>query len=292
MTIISEDGAISVGHFYNAVSNRNLYVQERDGVFSPSDTTLTLARGMQKIVGRHGDEKINILQIGVGSGVHILGLVALHPRIRIIGTDISTKALDATAKAMENDLSQAERDRVLLFEANLLEGISDKSLNNADYVVANLPQAVLPADVQMSASAAAARYYPANGMARFDPKGLGLNAELLSQCSGKLSPRAKIILTLGELFGPQSLRHMFKEFNYTSTTVHTLKARHDHSVDILPFVQTEAQIGEQLTSAPEPYHGKNQGYRKKQISIGEAHQLQRAGLPFYHSVSVIQGARA
>ncbi|HMG06022.1 MAG TPA: peptide chain release factor N(5)-glutamine methyltransferase [Chthoniobacterales bacterium] len=76
--------------------------------------------------------KVQILDVGTGSGVIALSLAAEFPEAEVLGTDISD---DALALARENAARLELQDRVRFAKGNLLEGVAD----SFDLIVANLP---------------------------------------------------------------------------------------------------------------------------------------------------------
>jgi len=102
----------------------------REGVFIPRPETEGL---VQLILDRTAlEEELYGLEIGIGSGAICANLLAERPDLRMVGTDISPKAIELTA---ENARKLGVSDRLKLIHTNVANGIS----GSFGFVVSNPP---------------------------------------------------------------------------------------------------------------------------------------------------------
>jgi len=82
------------------------------------------------------NSKINVLEIGIGSGCLSLSLLKLYPNMNIYGVDISQKALNVAKKNIDKMLLQ---DRIKLLKSDIFSNIAnnlkfDEIISNPPYI--------------------------------------------------------------------------------------------------------------------------------------------------------------
>ncbi len=95
----------------------NLFVEE--GVLIPRNDTEIL---VEYIIGYAKDRPVNILEIGTGSGAISVSLGYYLKKAKILGVDISKKALDVTRK----NIDRFKLDNVSVIESDIFENVEDR----------------------------------------------------------------------------------------------------------------------------------------------------------------------
>lgn len=109
------------------------------GVLIPRPETEILVQKCDELIKR---ERItNIFELGVGSGVISISLALLNPSLRIIASDINPLALELTQKNIQNlsCLDESLKDRIVLFEGDVLESKDFFSTHHFELWVSNPP---------------------------------------------------------------------------------------------------------------------------------------------------------
>lgn len=165
---------------------REFYIDQR--VLEPRPESETLIEEAIKLI-RSTEDKVNVVDVGTGSGALIITLKLECPEIVAIATDISQECLDvATINAHQYSTN------VRLLKGNLLLPINEGLITNKTLVVANLPY--VPDSWQINPSAMSEP-----SLAIFGGKdGLRLYTEMFSQL-GKLKHPPLYVLT--EAMPPQ-----------------------------------------------------------------------------------------
>ncbi|HKT37916.1 MAG TPA: peptide chain release factor N(5)-glutamine methyltransferase [Ktedonobacterales bacterium] len=129
-----------------------------------------------------------VADIGTGSGAIAVALAVLEPRLNALyATDVSN---DALTLARENAQRMGVAQRIRFLEGDLLTPLPEP----VDIVLANLPY-VAPRDAATLADDVR-RYEPSLALYG-DDDGLGHLRRLFAQISGRLKPRAAILLEFG-----------------------------------------------------------------------------------------------
>ena len=151
-----------------------------------------------------------VVEVGTGSGAIALGYARLRPDARVVGLDISYRAVSCARK---------NRDRlgassVRIAHSNLLDALPEGGVGTVDLVVANIPY-VPPAWAGRTDWGA-----PVETAQGLDPDGLGLILRLARQATGFLRPGGVLIL---QLTGWQweTLAAKLKGIGYEPTEPHT-----------------------------------------------------------------------
>jgi release factor glutamine methyltransferase len=140
-------------------------------VFTPRPTTDAL---VDAAIAHIDSQHLRVADVGTGSGVIGVSIAVAAPQVEVFATDINP---DAVALARENAARHGVRDRVHVFEGDLLTPVPSE----VDLVVANLPY--LPEDEatpELADEPPEAVYAPGDG--------LGPLRKLLQLCeAGKLA---------------------------------------------------------------------------------------------------------
>ena len=114
----------------------DFYVDER--VLIPRGDTEILVEEVIEIYNKEKvNEKVNILDIGTGSGAITISLAKYINKAQVYSVDISEKALEiAKANALNNEVA----DRIEFLLGSMFEPLNDRCLERTfDYIVSNPP---------------------------------------------------------------------------------------------------------------------------------------------------------
>ncbi|WP_104637099.1 peptide chain release factor N(5)-glutamine methyltransferase [Helicobacter felis] len=125
--------------------SRLFFVDER--VLIPRPETELLVHQASEIIQEYGIK--NVIEVGIGSGVVAISLALQHPKINVMGTDISMDALEV---ASINITTFSLQSRVSLMHTSLLQGVE---VSPRTLVVSNPPY--IPLDYPLDESV---RYEP------------------------------------------------------------------------------------------------------------------------------------
>ena len=136
-------------------------------------------------------ESVQFTEIGVGSGVIAVTLLAELPLAQAIATDIAAGALKA---AQQNAVVFNVSDRLKLFETDCLDGIDRRQGIGFDFIVSNPPYIASPEIETLS-----------DEVRRFDPHaaldggedGLDIYRRILRQAGALLKPSGRLYLETG-----------------------------------------------------------------------------------------------
>lgn len=106
--------------------------QINDKVLVPRSDTEILVEACLELLKNIDKEKIEVLDIGTGSGAIPVSIAYYNKKVYASSVDINLEAIDI---AMENAKAHGVADRVSVFESNLFENISGKY----DLIVSNPP---------------------------------------------------------------------------------------------------------------------------------------------------------
>lgn len=198
---------VSLRSFFSAaVQDRT--IQVRDNLFLPDTWTKTFAQGLQQIASTKPCFKDQtILEVGVGTGVNMAGLLSLPTTPQgFIGTDICADAIAASSAFAEEC-----GFTVQLLQSDLLKDVPEAILSRVDHIVACIPQVPKPPAIDLRDGDNFAHYYdPCD--CRWDEFGLGLVANLLKQTAEKT--HAGITLNLSGRPGVGRLKAMFGDYGF------------------------------------------------------------------------------
>ncbi|WP_104750462.1 peptide chain release factor N(5)-glutamine methyltransferase [Helicobacter cynogastricus] len=125
--------------------SRLFFVDER--VLIPRPETELLVHQASELIQEYGIK--NVIEVGIGSGVVAISLALQHPKISIMGTDISMDALEV---ASINITTFSLQSRISLMHTSLLQGVD---IPARTLVVSNPPY--IPLDYPLEESV---RYEP------------------------------------------------------------------------------------------------------------------------------------
>jgi release factor glutamine methyltransferase len=131
-------------------------------------------------------ERLNIVDVGTGSGAIAVALAIHLPMARIMATDISFDALELARRNVER---HCVTERVRLLQGDLLDPL-DKPV---DLIVSNPPYTILS-----EIDEGVRRYEPRLALDG-GPDGLDVYRRLLAQAPAKLRPGGAILLEIGAI---------------------------------------------------------------------------------------------
>lgn len=152
-------------------------------VLIPRPETETL---IEQVLSDHVDNKLDLLEIGTGSGVIPITLKKERPNWKIIASDISERALDIAKQNARNLNADIQ-----FYQSDLLESIPKSQYN---IIVANLPY-LTQSDLQDSPTAIELTYEPISALVAED-NGLALIKQLIAQSQAYLKQTGVIYLEL------------------------------------------------------------------------------------------------
>jgi len=161
------------------------------GVLIPRPETEHVVEVALERLDAHRGEPLRIADVGTGSGCIAIALARELPNARIVGTDISSKALAyARRNAKHNDLE----GRLEFFEGNLLDCVRDLRSSRFELIVSNPPYvarrdaAGLPREVR--------EHEPAEALFAGD-NGLDMFAPLIEAAAFALAPGGLLVVEIG-----------------------------------------------------------------------------------------------
>ena len=255
-------------------------------VFPPTDPwTMALAEALVRESEAGNFDGKKIMELGVGSGVNMLGLkaLALNNFFRqppsFMGLDItmeSVKACDQLA-AMHGF-----RDEITLYESNLLNDVPPEALEGVDVVFACLPQVRWDYEVMQREPEARefADYYivPTEEVPE-DAYALGLLARALDQIREKM-PQASVLFNVAGRQGDKSFQLFSDRFDIVRPVVERI-IPHDRGTSLTSFIKWEEMSGESCRFYRDP-----EG--EQEIDAAEAEDRREAGAPLYHDLFVMK----
>jgi HemK-like putative methylase len=155
------------------------------GVFAPRSISEPMVELALEGIG--GESVAGVLDVGTGSGAIAIALARRRPRTRVLGVDVSARAVRA---ARRNARALGARD-VRFRVGNLLEPVPAGWIGRVAAVTANVPF-VAPLDVQRQRR----RDMPMGSVRGLGPDGLGLVRELLERSPEVLRPGGVVVLQL------------------------------------------------------------------------------------------------
>ncbi|SHH38620.1 release factor glutamine methyltransferase [Caloranaerobacter azorensis DSM 13643] len=166
-----------------------------EGVLIPRPDTEILVEKVIEIVDNSllkGKKRINIVDIGTGSGAITLSLAYYLKNAFVYSIDISKKALDV---AKENSKKFGLEDRVLFLEGSLFKPLSTLNLdNNIDVVVSNPPY--IPTDEIEKLQIEVSKYEPRTALDGGED-GLDYYREIVKDLSKYLTDNGVIAFEIG-----------------------------------------------------------------------------------------------
>lgn len=182
-------------------SNQNISVNKHVLIPRP-ETELLVKLALSAIKNHPAFPKLNIVEIGTGSGAISIALAKTSPKIHLTATDISSSAL-AVAKKNIHDLNLM--NQISLIKNDLLTSFATQSL---DIIIANLPY--IPTAYLKRLSPDIKNYEPLFALDG-GPDGLDQITKLLQLAAAKLSPDGTIILEIWHTH-PQPLKKLVKQY--------------------------------------------------------------------------------
>ncbi len=190
------------------------------GAFIPDEWTKAFQDGLKE----SGLEGCVVLEVGVGTGVNIKFLIEQSGVKKIYGSDLDPSLPQLASDNMDKLLSPEDREKFVPIHGSI------SLLNNAqlqdmlkelDVIVACIPQAIRPENVEPSADDMA-HYYPKEVFDKnpYNSYALGLNEELLRDAK-KIAPETPVILNLGGRVGQAKLLELFTYNGYKPEILHT-----------------------------------------------------------------------
>ena len=164
-------------------------------------------------------ERLNIVDVGTGSGAIAVALAVHLPIARLIAIDISRDALELARRNMER---HAVAERVRLIQGDLLDPLDEP----VDLIVSNPPYTIL-SEID-------------EGVRRYEPRqaldggadGLDLYRRLLAAAPAKLRPGGAILLEIGATQAAAVTELARRSFPEAAVSVHQDLAGRDRVVVI------------------------------------------------------------
>jgi len=171
----------------------------RKGVFVPRPET----EGLVDIVLERAQKKPESkgLEIGVGSGVICVNLLAEFPELRMTGTDISKPALELT---LENAEKLGVSDRLTLVATDCADGLSA----TFDFIVSNPPYVLASEMINLSVEV---RFDPENALTD-GGEDLETTRKIVKSANERLIPGGFLALEIHENMGDTVLEMLSAEF--------------------------------------------------------------------------------
>jgi release factor glutamine methyltransferase len=155
---------------------------------------------------------IRILDVGTGSGVIALSLVAKFPEVQILAVDVSD---DALSLAAENAAKLGLTDRIRFQKNDLLENLNERF----DLIVANLPYIAMQDRQLLSREVLHDPEVALFGGERGDE----IIRKLIEQAPSRLNPGGLLALEIG-LGQAEELERFLREKNY-----HDIETKRDYA---------------------------------------------------------------
>lgn len=260
---------VQLSDFYPDAA-RNISIPRSSNLFLPDQWTQVFAKGLltRNFEGR------KVLEVGVGTGINMAGLLAsFTPPRHYIGTDICDTAVSAS-RILAGVHGWDTATKVI--QSNLLQDLPDDVLSDVDHIIACIPQ--VPSDKPLNEGDNYAHYYKGNG-SYWDQYGLGLNSRLLKQAWDR-APQAHITLNLSGRPGIQKLNELF-EYNdrFANVAYEEMVAQHaETSVESLAAMERNGHLPFEFFADPD-------GHAK--IGAIEAERRRINGDGVFHKVYVL-----
>lgn len=134
--IVKRVSPLPVAYLTGEKEFMSLALKVNPAVLIPRPETELLVEEVINFCQEQGLKEPNIVDIGTGSGAIAVSLAYYLAGARVLGIDISRKAL---AVARENICSYQLEERVKVIQGDLLEPLLKLQKNNVDVIVANPP---------------------------------------------------------------------------------------------------------------------------------------------------------
>ncbi len=275
----------SIANIYRGAANMDLNAADAD-VFPPDDPwTLALAEALvQEAEAGRLDGK-NILELGAGSGVNMLGLKALALN-NFFRNPPSFTGLDITMESVRacDELAAAHgfADEIRLYQSNLLSDVPAEAIADTDIVFACLPQVRWDYEVMQREPQARefADYYivPEQEVPE-DAYALGLLARALDQIRDK-TPKASVLFNVAGRQGDKSFKLFTDRFDRAEPVVHRV-IPHDPTTSLTSFVRWE-----QMSEESCRFYRDAEASQK--IDAAEAEERRVEGVEVYHDLFVMK----
>lgn len=135
-------------------------------------------------------EKVNIVEVGTGSGAIMVSLGYYLKEARILGVEIDSKALQVSRKNIQK---YGLEDRLKLTRGNLLKPLIKKSVDNVDLLVSNPPYI---SDEEMQDLPSEVKKEPHRALCG-GKRGLDIYKKLIKQAPQILKNRGMIAVEIG-----------------------------------------------------------------------------------------------
>ena len=286
---VPNSDATGIARIYRGAADLPLSPDNPD-VFPPEDHwTLALAEALTRLHERGELKDQKVIELGAGSGVNMLGLFALGHYFSqppsFIGLDITVESVKACKELAK---LHGFEDKVILGQANLMDGVDPAILEGTDTVIACLP--LVAWDYEDKGRDPLPRefsdYYiiPEDQRVKEDDYALGLLARALDQIHEK-TPKASVIFNIAGRQGQLS-HDLFVEHGFPN--VEKVVSRiipHDPLTSLTSFSKWEDKSGK-LCRFFTDEAGVNT------ISAKQAEERRVAGQPLYHELSVVHASPA
>jgi release factor glutamine methyltransferase len=153
------------------------------------ETELIIDLLKDEIASRANKEKINILELGVGSGAIAVSLAKEIPEVEITATDISIEALKIAKK---NILNHRVQNQITLIQSDWYSSLNQKKKYN--YIVSNPPYICRSEYNEMSEEA---RIFEPDIALYADNGGLYCYQRIIQDVHKFLKPEGKLICEMG-----------------------------------------------------------------------------------------------
>ncbi|MBT7297049.1 methyltransferase, partial [Candidatus Woesearchaeota archaeon] len=171
-------------------------------VYQPQEDTHLL---LDSIIKNIKNQKLNILEIGCGSGYVSINLLKEYNNLKITCTDINKNAIKLSKEnAKENNI------KIKFIESNLFENIKQEY----DIIIFNPPY--LPQDKLSSKHSIDTALYGGK-------KGYEITHQFIEQVYNNLKPNGKIFLLLCSLSKPKTSLELLNKFNYEYKLIKQIK---------------------------------------------------------------------
>ncbi|HHV39478.1 MAG TPA: peptide chain release factor N(5)-glutamine methyltransferase [Tepidimicrobium sp.] len=132
----------------------------REGVLIPrGDTEILVEYVLRYIDEKYGDRRVNVLELGIGSGAISLSIAHYNRKAKIYGVDLYSTPLEV---AEENRI-RLGLDNVSFYRGDLFQGIEGLNMEGKFHIIASNPP-YIPSEEMDSLQEEVREYEPANAL--------------------------------------------------------------------------------------------------------------------------------